>query len=152
VVLAVSVLIALGASIVGAKPRETSNARAVSGTAYLADTPKPGHYAYVTGYFHDTTLGDGVLLFVIRARAAKPGPMTISAKSVTLYTASGSLSGGASTSVTITNFGPVGVSLGRLDLTQGAGSLKGHSLKASFCGLGNWKTRTGTLMYSGTLR
>jgi hypothetical protein len=111
-----------------------------SGTAYVAQAPKPSSLVYDAGFIYDKVLGRGVVTFVTKALASPTGVITIKSKPVTIYTPNGSLSGTGSGVLTITNKpnpGDATVTDGKLLLNHGTGRLAGHSLRATFSGTGN---------------
>lgn len=146
--IAVSAASVLAAGSVGAK----SAGRPDSGTAYVANTPKQGTYVYAAGYNQDKILGKGSILYVIKATPSKPGTISVKTKSVTLYTATGSLSGTGSATLTTAANGTATVSGGKLNLSQGFGSLKGHSLLATFTGTGSITALSFVFNYKGTYK
>lgn len=146
--IAVSAASVLAAGSVGAK----SAGRPDSGTAYVANTPKQGTYVYAAGYNQDKILGKGSILYVIKATSSKPGTISVKTKSVTLYTATGSLSGTGSATLTTAANGTATVSGGKLNLSKGSGSLKGHSLLATFTGTGSITALSFVFNYKGTYK
>ncbi len=141
-------LTVIGAATVGAKP----SGRSDSGTAFVANTPKPGSLVYAAGFDQDKILGSGAILYAIKATTSAPGTIHVNAKSVTLFTANGSLKGTASATLTTTKSGVETVSNGKLSLTTGTGGQTGHSLKATFTGTGSVATLTFTFHYKGTYK
>lgn len=111
-----------------------------SGTAYVGQAPKPSSLVYDSGFVYDKVLGPGAVTFVTKALASPSGAITIKSKPVTIYTPNGSLSGTGSGVLTITNkprAGDATVTNGKLLLNHGTGRLAGHSLRATFSGIGN---------------
>ncbi len=139
-------VLAIGAGGAGA----TSSGRADSGTAWVANTPKPGALVYAAGFNHDKILGDGAVEYAITATSSSPGVYHLSTKHVTLFTPTGSLSGSATATLTQLANGSASVSEGKLMLTKGAGSQKGHSLTATFTGTGSIQKLAFTFRYKGT--
>lgn len=131
-----------------------------SGTAYVAQAPKPSSsLVYDAGFIKDKILGAGVVTFVTKATASSTGAITIKSKPVTFYTPNGSLSGTASGVLTVTNnpsSGDATVTDGRLVLSHGTGRLAGHTLHATFSGTGNIGSSTVpdyyTFHYKGVYR
>jgi hypothetical protein len=146
--LAACAIIGVGAGAVGAK----SKGRADSGTAYVANTPKPGGLIFAAGFDQDKILGSTAILYQIKAEPNTPGTVKVVAKHVTLYTGKGSLTGTASATLTTPKTGPSIVSGGKLNLTKGFGDQKGHSLNATFTGSGSLTGVTFTFKYKGTYK
>jgi hypothetical protein len=146
--MAVTAASVLAAGTVGAK----SVGRPDSGTAYVANTPKKGNYVYAAGYNQDKILGNGSILYVIKATPSTPGTISVKTKSVALYTGTGSLSGTATATLTQAANGSSTISAGKLTLNKGAGSLKGHSLVATFTGTGSITSLAFVFKYKGTYK
>jgi hypothetical protein len=148
-----AILVAAGVlAIAAGGAGATSAGRADSGTAYVANTPKPGTLVYAAGFNHDKILGDGAVLYAISATPSTPGVFHLSTKHVTLYTGTGSLTGSATATLTQTKSGKAVISNGKLKLTRGAGSQKGHSLIATFTGTGSVSKLVFVFHYKGTYR
>lgn len=129
--LAASALIAVTAATVGA----TSSGKADSGTAYFSITHSVGATQFAAGNSIDKVLGTGAVTYRIKIGSTN-GKISIMVPSVTIYTATGSLSGTA-TATLVTGAKTQTISNGKLNLTKGTGSQKGHSLRATFSGTGN---------------
>lgn len=112
-----------------------------SGISYVAQAPKPSSsLVYDAGFTHDKVLGSGAVTFVTKPLVTRTGAIEVNSKRVTIYTASGSLSGTGSAILTITNKpnpGDATITKGKLLLNHGTGHLAGHSLRATFTGTGN---------------
>lgn len=146
--LAASAFAAAGAATVVAK----SATRTVTGTAYVGETHAAGSVLYQAGSTSDNVLGAGALLFATGTSVTKPGVVHIASTGVTLYTATGSLSGSASADINVTSGTQATVTNGTLNLTSGKGSQKGHSLTATFTGTGNPTTLQYVFNYKGTYK
>jgi hypothetical protein len=146
--LAVCATLVIGAGAVGAR----SAGRADSGTAYVANTPKPGGLVYAAGYNQDKILGNGAILYVIKATPNTPGTLKVTARSVALYTNRGSLTGTATATLTVGTSGSAVISAGKLHLTKGFGTQKGHSMEATFTGTGSVSALAFVFHYKGTYK
>ncbi len=146
-----AMLVVAGVLVVGVGGAGASSAgRADSGTAWVANTPKPGTLVYAAGFNHDAILGNGAVLYEITATGGKPGVFHLTTNHVTMYTAAGSLSGTATATLTQKASGGAVISAGKLKLTKGAGTLKGHSLIATFTGTGSLSSLAFIFKYRGT--
>ncbi len=123
--------IALSAGAAGAKTK----GRPDSGTVYVSITHTAGGYEYAAGNATDKILGNAAVTYKITAGGSNSG--AINAKvSVTVFTKTGSLSGTATATLTVSGNTET-VSNGKLNLVKGAGSQKGHSFIGTFSGSGN---------------
>jgi hypothetical protein len=148
-----AVIATVGFTAAAGSARTHATGKSDSGTAWVAETQKPGNLLYTAGYDQDKVLGAGAILYEIKATPTKNGTIKVAAKTVTLYTATGSLTGTATATLTAnTKTGKESVTGGKLNLGKGAGSLKGHSLTATFTGTGSLKTLTFTFHYTGTYK
>jgi hypothetical protein len=144
VFLAACAFVAISAAGVGAK----SKSRADSGTAYISIVHQSGQLEYAAGYNVDKLFGATGVTYVVSVGVSKPGVYLIKAKTVTLYTADGALTGTGSATQTITPTA-VTVTNGKLSLTHGSGGQKGHSMIATFTGTYDPKTSVYTFHYKG---
>lgn len=123
--------IALTAGAAGAK----TNGRPDSGTVYISITHTAGNYEYAAGNSTDKILGKGAVTYKITAGGSTSGAINVKVN-VTVFTNTGSLSGTATATLTVTGSTET-VSNGKLNLTKGAGSQKGHSFVGTFSGSGS---------------
>ena len=124
--------------------------RADSGTAWLSANHSAGGLLIVSGDVKDKLLGNGAIVYRVKASPDSTGSVKVTSKSVTLFTDKGSLSGTGSATQTAAPDGTVTVSDGKVNLTKGTGALKGHSLVATFSG--PFKDGVYTFTYKGTYR
>ena len=148
--LLVSVVTAAVAVLGLAVSAGAAGGRADSGTAWLSANHTAGGLLIVSGDIKDKLLGNGAIVYRVKASPAGSGTFKVSSKSVTLYTAGGSLSGTGSATQTVAPDGSATVSDGKVNLTHGTGSLKGHSLAATFSG--PFKDGVYTFTYKGTYK
>src|SRR5581483_4086971 len=118
----------LSAGATASKPK----AKADSGTAYFSIVHTAGTNQQAAGIAKDKVLGNLATTYQI-AIGSQNGTVTVTAKKVTLYSGTGSLSGTATATVTFSGTSET-ITGGKLKLTKGTGSLKGHSLNATFTG------------------
>ena len=140
-------LIAVSAATVGAK----SSGRPASSTAYVSITHTAGGYQYAAGNFTDKVIGNWAVIYKIKLCAGGNGTITVMVPSVTIYTATGSLSGTASATLSSTVTTQT-ISHGRLNLTKGTGGLTGHSFVGTFSGTGNLSTNQFVFHDMGTYK
>lgn len=121
----------------GLQGRGSASGRADGGTAYVAVTHTAGGFEYAAGDGRDKLLGAGAVTYKIKIlTTTKAGTYKVSAKPVTLYTATGSLTGSTMGLLTIGAKDAATVK-GTLKLTKGTGALAGHSWIGTVKGSGN---------------
>lgn len=131
---AVSGLLAFGAGAVAAR----SAGRADSGTIYAATTHDSGGYAFAAGQGTDRLFGPIAITYRIKAiPAGTTGTLNLTIKPAIEYTATGSILGSATATLTVGPGGAETISNGKFSLTHGAGALRGHTVKGTFSGSGN---------------
>jgi hypothetical protein len=131
---AVSGLLAVGAAAVAAR----SAGRADSGTIYAATTHTSGGYAFAAGQGTDKLFGPIAITYRIKAiPAGTTGTLNLTIKPVIEYTATGSILGSATATLTLGPNGAEAISNGKFSLTHGVGALRGHTIKGTFTGTGN---------------
>jgi hypothetical protein len=144
-VIAILALSLTGAAFAAKKAKQTS------GVVYAGPTHAEGKDLYVSGDFKDKLLGRGAIVYVTQASSTQQaGVYNVTAKSVTLYTTKGTLTGTGSGVQTIHADGTSDVSNGKASLTTGTGAYKGHSLKVTFSG--PYKNGVYTFTYQGTYK
>jgi hypothetical protein len=146
--LAVSGLLAVGASAVAAAP-----GKADSSTIYAATTTTAGGFDYAAGQGRDKLFGPIAITYKIKALpTATTGTFTITSNPVIEYTATGSILGNATATLTVGPGGAETISNGKFSLTHGAGSLRGHTLKGTFSGTGNSTANMLVIQIKGTYK
>ena len=147
-------LTAMGATALAATPKAKpkKKGKADSGTSYVAVTHAAGGFEYSAGNTTDKLFGETAVTYKLKATPATPGTLSVTANPVVLYTATGTLRGTGSATLTVVAGGAATVSNGKLNLTKGTGALKGHSLVATFTGSGSVVTGTYTFHYKGTYK
>jgi hypothetical protein len=141
-------LIGVGAAGVGA---HTTNAgKRDNGTAYISINRTGGGHEYASGTNTDKVLGKGAITYVLKL-ASSTGEVKLTSKHVVLYTPTGSLTGTGSADVTFAGNAET-IKNGKLDLTTGRGSQKGHTLKATFSGTGSTTSNVYVFHYKGTYK
>jgi hypothetical protein len=145
-VLTTSLVLTAGA--VANKPAGKSD----SGTAYFAITHTVGKTEYAAGQGTDKILGPAAATYKIAAGAGSaPGTVKVTVKPVTLYMSTGSLVGTSSATLTISSNGTETITNGKLKLTKGFGSQKGHSLTATYTG-SSLSATSFVIHYKGTYK
>lgn len=151
VLCATGALIGLGAAGVGARTTTTRTGQADSGTAYISTVRTVGNTSWSAGLRYDKLHGQGALVNEYTLTPQKNGSFKLNAKRAITYGGTGSLSGTASAIITLKGTAET-ISHGKIDLTHGAGSQKGHSLVGTFTGTGSTATNRATIHYKGTYR
>jgi hypothetical protein len=146
--LAASALIAIGASTVGAK----SSRRADSGTVYFAVTHTVGNKQYAAGNTSDKLFGPGAVTYVNIAKPTPTGTITVTTKPVVLFFKDGTMTGAATSTLTVGQNGAATITKGKLTAANGTGGQKGHSFVDTFTGTGNSITSTYKITYKGTYK
>ncbi len=121
-----------------------------SGTVRAATTHTSGQTEYVVGNVSDKVLGTAVISYAIKATSRANGSYHLDGTKVTAYTSTGSLTGTASATLTITTSSNK-ITNGTIKLTKGFGSLKNDTLTATFTGTDNVAANQLTLTYKGKL-
>jgi hypothetical protein len=121
----------------GAVAAAGGKGRADSSTIYAASTHTTGGFTYAAGQAADKVLGQVAITYRIKAVPTGTTTINLKASPVVEYTATGSLTGKATATLTVGANGAETVSNGKFSLTKGAGSLRGHSLTGTFSGVGN---------------
>lgn len=141
-------LVAYGAASVAARP---GAGRSDHGTAYASINRVAGGNQYGSGTNTDAVLGSSGITFTATLTSAGGGKLTLNIKKIVLYAKTGSLTGTGSATVTVSGTTET-FSGGKLKLTKGAGSQKGHSLTGTFTGSGSASSNEFTLKYKGTYK
>lgn len=144
--------LALVVALAGSSSIATAAAgRADSGTAWVSANHTEGSTLFVSGDVKDKILGRASIVYQTTFSAGPAtGSVTVTAKTVTLYAKGGSLTGTGSGLQSVDAAGNVTVTNGKINLTKGAGKLKGHSFKATFSG--PFKDGVYTFKYKGTYK
>ncbi len=133
---AVSGLLAVGAAAVAA-------GRADSGTIYAATTHTSGGYTFAAGQGTDKLFGPIAITYRIKAiPAGTTGTLNLTVKPAIEYTATGSILGSATATLTLGPNGAETISNGKFSLTHGVGALRGHTMTGTFTGSGNSTANT----------
>jgi hypothetical protein len=145
-------VLALTATAFGAK----SKGKADSGTVWAAvtHTVSNGSIEVADGDFVDKILGHGTVTYRLKVIPnGTTGTLQVTSKPVVLYTGTGSLSGSATATLAIGADGHTEmITKGKLSLTHGTGSLKGHSFTGTFTGKGDSKVNQLVFHDKGTYR
>jgi hypothetical protein len=131
----------------GAKAKKTT------GTVWAGVTHSEGTTLFVGGDIKDKILGRGAIVYQTAVSTNTPGEILITAKKITIYTDTGTLTGtGSGTQVNgdDANSTPTTVKDGTFNLTKGTGALKGHSMKGTFSG--PYKDGVYTFAYKATFK
>jgi hypothetical protein len=128
-VIAILALSLTGAAFAAKKAKQTS------GVVWAGATHAEGQNLFVSGDFKDKLLGRGAIVYITQASGTQQaGVYQVTAKTITLYTTKGTLTGTGSATQTINSDGTSDVTNGKASLTKGTGAYKGHSLKVTFSG------------------
>lgn len=145
----VCALLAMGATALAATGKK---GKADSGLQHVAVTHSSGGFNYSAGDGTDKVLGTTAVTYKLKLTSSKPGTFKVTAKPVVLYTATGTLRGTGSATLTIATGGAATVSNGKLLLLTGTGAQKGHSFVGTFSGSGSAVTGAYTFHYKGTYK
>jgi hypothetical protein len=130
----------------------SKSGKAVTGVAYVGENHVVGALHYFAGPTSDNVLGAGAITFPSPITVTPGGVVHFSSTAVTLFTKTGSLSGTASADVTATSGTQASVTNGKLSLSKGTGSEKGHSLVGTFTGTGNPTSTEYVFNYTATYK
>jgi hypothetical protein len=146
---------ALGAiallSLVGTAIGAASKGKTDSGTSYVAITHSAGGFEYTAGNNTDKILGVGAITYKLKLAPTTAGVYKVTANPVVAYSSTGSLTGTGSATLTVAKSGAATITGGKLNLTKGTGSQKGHSLVATFKG-NSTSASTYKFTYKGTYK
>jgi hypothetical protein len=145
---ATGALIGLSAAGVGARTRA---GQADSGTAYASINRSAGGYEYVSATNTDKLFGASAVTSKSTLTHQTGATFKLSSKHTVLWTKTGSLEGTESATVTVSGTTETFTN-GKLDLTNGTGSLSGHSFVGTFTGSGSSSSNEFTLNYKGTYK
>lgn len=140
------------ALITTAEGRPAAKSKSDSGTAYVSITHTT-KLEFAAGNNSDKVLGNGAITYQLTLAGGKmPNTIKLTSKKVVLYTSTGALTGTGSAIVTIVAGGNEAISGGKLSLTKGSGSQKGHSLTATFTGIDHVTPNQIVFNYKGTYK
>jgi hypothetical protein len=142
-------LVAVGAASVAA--RTGAGGKSDHGTAYASINRVANGNEYGSATNTDAVLGSSAITFIATLTPGGSGGVTLNIKKLVLYGKTGSLSGTGSATVTLSG-STEKFSGGKLKLTKGTGSQKGHSFVGTFTGSGDSSTNEFTLHYKGTYK
>jgi hypothetical protein len=151
-VASVSVLGALalaGSSLAGAASKV---GKAEHGTVHFALTHAVGKTNFAAGDATDSLFGAGAVVYQLHVLTTTTGTISIKIPKVTVFYSTGSATGSASATLTITNqpkAGDATVTDGVLKLTKGSGAHQGHTFAGTFSGKGNITSGSYTIQYKG---
>jgi hypothetical protein len=139
-----------GSSIAGAASKV---GKAEHGTVYFALTHTVGKINVAAGDATDSLFGAGAVVYRLHILTTTTGKITIKVPKVTVFYSSGSATGSATATLTVTNkpkAGDATVTDGSLHLTKGTGTHQGHTFTGTFSGQGNITTDAYIIHYKGT--
>jgi hypothetical protein len=132
----------------------TGGGKPDKGVIHFATTYTAGGITYAAGNAKDTLFGNEAVTYAIKTQATPTGPVKITAKPVTTWGKTGTLTGTATATLTVTNAttGDATITNGKVKATKGTGGWTGHTLAATFSGSGNIKTGAYKITYTGTYK
>lgn len=146
---ATGTLIGVGAAGVGARSRAAG--KADSGTLYLSTNRSSGSIGYASGTNSDKLFGESALTSKYTLTHTTGATFKLSSSHTIMWTKTGSLEGTLSATVTLAGTTET-FKNGKLDLSNGTGSLKGHSLVGTFTGSGNSSANQFKFTYKATYK
>jgi hypothetical protein len=141
-----------GSSIAGAAAKVS---KAEHGTVYFAVTHTVGQTNLAAGDATDSLFGAGAVVYQLHILTTTTGKISIKIPKVTVFYSTGSATGSATATLTVTNkpkAGDATVTDGVLKLTKGAGTHQGHTFAGTFSGQGNISSDSYTIHYKGTYK
>jgi hypothetical protein len=141
-----------GSGLAGAA---SSAGKAEHGTVHFAVTHTVGKISTAAGDATDSLFGQGAVVYRIHILPAATGKVSIKIPKVTVFYSTGSASGTATATLTVTNkpkSGDATVTGGVLKLTKGTGTHQGHTFVGTFSGSGNVTSDAYTINYKGTYK
>jgi hypothetical protein len=153
VIASVGLLGALVLAMSGIAGAASKPGKAEHGTVHFAVTHTIGKTNVSAGDTTDSLFGAGAVVYQLHIL---PNKNTISIKisKVTQFYSTGSETGSATATLTVTNpkTGDAKVTGGVLKFTKGTGTHKGHTFTGTFSGTGNISTDLYTINYKGTYK
>ncbi len=152
---AVAVIAALALALAAGAVTAQTKGKPERGTVHFAITHTVGKVNISAGDVTDSLFGAGAVVFHLHVLPNSSGNLTITIQNVTLFYSTGSASGTATATLTITNkpqSGDATVTRGVIKLTKGFGTHKGHTFTGTFSGKGNVNGGTYTINYKGTYK
>lgn len=146
--LGTAAVVAFAAASVAARPHA---GKSDHGTAYASINRVAGGNQYGSATVSDAVLGSSGITFTATLTSAGGGKLALNIKQLVLYGKTGSLTGTGSATVTVSGTKETFTG-GKLKLTKGAGSQKGHSFVGTFTGSGDASKNEFTLNYKGTYK
>jgi hypothetical protein len=146
------VLVLVMSSVAGAASKP---GKAAHGTVHFALTHTVGQTNVAAGDTTDSLFGQGAVVYRLHVLASRSGKLTIKIPKVTVFYSTGTETGSATSTLTITNrpkTGDATVTGGVLKLTKGTGTYKGHSFTGTFTGSGSIVSGLYTINYKGTYK
>ena len=139
-------------AVAGATTTKAVKGKADSGTTYASIVHSANGYQYAAGTGTDQLLGTDAITYRIKlSPGTQPATETITASPVVLYTKTGALTGTATATLVFVGTTEQ-IKDGKLKLTSGSGSLKGHSFTGTFTGTGNTTANQFVFQDKGTLK
>ena len=141
-----------GSSLAGAASKV---GKAEHGTVHFALTHTIGKTNFAAGDATDSLFGAGAVVYQLHILTTTTGTISIKIPKVTVFYSTGSATGSATATLTVTNHpnaGDATVTGGVLKLTKGFGAHQGHSFVGTFSGKGNISTDSYTIQYKGTYK
>jgi hypothetical protein len=123
-----------------------------SGTVYLATTHTAHGINFAAGNATDKLFGSEAVTYSIRAQPTKTGSVKLTVKPVTTWGRTGTLTGTATATLTVAANGAATITQGKLFQAKGTGGWTGHSVTATFSGVGNATTGLYKITYKGTYK
>jgi hypothetical protein len=147
-VLATAAVIAVGAGAVGAK----SSARKDSGVVFFSVTHSAGGKQFAAGNSSDKLFGTGAVTYVNKVAPTPTGTIKVTTKPVVLFYKDGTLTGTATSELTVGQGGSATITGGKITAARGTGAQAGHSFAGTFSGTGNATTNLYKITYKGTYK
>jgi hypothetical protein len=141
-----------GSSLAGAASKV---GKAEHGTVHFALTHTVGKTNFAAGDATDSLFGAGAVIYQLHILTTRTGTISIKIPKVTVFYSTGSATGSATTTLTVTNqpkAGDATVTDGVLKLTKGFGAHQGHTFAGTFSGKGNITSDSYTIQYKGTYK
>ncbi len=141
-----------GSSIAGAA---SNVGKAEHGTVYFALTHTVGKTNVAAGDATDSLFGAGAVVYRLHILTSTTGKISIKIPKVMVFYSTGSATGSATATLTVTNqpkAGDATVTDGVLRLTKGTGTHQGHSFVGTFSGTGNISSDSYAIQYKGTYK
>ena len=111
-----------------------------------------GGKQFAAGNSNDKLFGPGAVTYVNKVAPTPSGTIKVTTKPVVLFYKDGTLTGTATSELTVATGGSATLTDGKIKAAHGTGAQAGHSFVGTFTGVGNATTNLYKITYKGTYK